>query len=107
MINWAVAFGTAFAAIPFNEMYVRFGAKWPFFAAGVLSSLATVLMPLAAEFDLYALLAFRFLQVCNSQRLHSFLGRFFCGRLRSGWRFVLQLGPLEAKRIISGCPYRI
>ncbi|KAI6197498.1 MFS domain-containing protein [Aphelenchoides besseyi] len=62
LINWAVALGTAISTLPFSEAYVRLGAKWPFLIAGLLSVFATALMPLAAEFHFYALLAFRFLQ---------------------------------------------
>lgn len=52
----------ACAALPFSELYIRFGAKWPFFFAGLLSVLATAMMPLMAELNFYALLAARFVQ---------------------------------------------
>ncbi|KAI6172488.1 Phosphatidylinositol transfer protein alpha isoform [Aphelenchoides besseyi] len=66
LINWAVALGTAISTLPFSEAYVRLGAKWPFLVAGLLSVFATALIPLAAEFHFYALLAFRLLQICKS-----------------------------------------
>ncbi|CAD5228241.1 unnamed protein product [Bursaphelenchus xylophilus] len=61
-INWAVGFGTIFATFPFSSLYNRYGAKWPFFTAGILSSMATAFMPQAAEFHLYAMLGLRFVQ---------------------------------------------
>lgn len=63
LINFAAAIGTAFAAVPFTELYARFGAKWPFFAAGILTAISTFLTPLAAELHFYAFLFVRFLQV--------------------------------------------
>lgn len=63
LINWAVGFGTILATFPFSALYNKFGAKWPFFAAGLLSSVATAFIPMAAVYHLYALLGLRFLQV--------------------------------------------
>ncbi|CAD5221041.1 unnamed protein product [Bursaphelenchus okinawaensis] len=61
-INWAVGFGTISATFPFSSFYNKYGAKWPFFTAGILSALATAFMPQAAEYHIYVLLALRFVQ---------------------------------------------
>ncbi|CAD5230183.1 unnamed protein product [Bursaphelenchus okinawaensis] len=60
--NWALAIGTALATVPFSEVYSRFGAKYPFFGACVLSALATVAIPFGAEAGFAWLLFLRFLQ---------------------------------------------
>uniref|UniRef100_A0A1I7UZL8 MFS domain-containing protein n=1 Tax=Caenorhabditis tropicalis TaxID=1561998 RepID=A0A1I7UZL8_9PELO len=40
-ILWAVALGTMIGTFPINVLYVKYGARIPFFAAGVLSALTT------------------------------------------------------------------
>ncbi|KAI6197541.1 hypothetical protein M3Y94_01236400 [Aphelenchoides besseyi] len=71
----------------FSEAYVRIGTKWPFFVAGMLSVFATALIPFAAEFHFYALLAFRFLQGI------SFAADFAAvGSLCSSWASLKQNG---------------
>ncbi|CAD5218565.1 unnamed protein product [Bursaphelenchus okinawaensis] len=62
VINAAVGVGTAFATIPFTEAYGRYGAKYPFLTAGLISALATGLMPVAAMTNIYFLLVLRFMQ---------------------------------------------
>ncbi|CAD5225060.1 unnamed protein product [Bursaphelenchus xylophilus] len=62
LINGAVGVGTALATIPFTEAYSRYGAKYPFLFAGILSAISTGLMPSAAQINIYLLLAMRFLQ---------------------------------------------
>ncbi|KAI6217521.1 MFS domain-containing protein [Aphelenchoides besseyi] len=87
LINLAVAIGAAIATLMFSEAYVRIGTKWPFFVAGMLSVFATALIPFAAEFHFYALLAFRFLQGI------SFAADFAAvGSLCSSWASLKQNG---------------
>lgn len=61
-INWAVGIGTALGTVPFSELYTRFGAKYPFLVAMLVSSLATFLFPWAAEWKFEAMLVLRFFQ---------------------------------------------
>ncbi|CAJ0607795.1 unnamed protein product [Cylicocyclus nassatus] len=61
-IIWAVPIGTLLGTFPVNYFYTRFGAKWPFLVAGILSAAATASIPVAAMFDLKVLLALRFVQ---------------------------------------------
>ncbi|CAD5230185.1 unnamed protein product [Bursaphelenchus okinawaensis] len=60
--NWALGLGTAIGTIPFSEVYSRYGAKYPFFGACILSALATALMPFGAESHFVWLLVLRVLQ---------------------------------------------
>lgn len=62
-INWAVGIGTAVGTIPFSEMFARFGARWPFLGALIVSSFATFVFPFMAEFSYVGMLVLRFLQV--------------------------------------------
>ncbi|EFP07168.1 hypothetical protein CRE_13523 [Caenorhabditis remanei] len=61
-ILWAVAFGTMLGTFPINVLYVRYGARIPFFSAGVLSALTTGLTPWAAGQKMWIFVALRFLQ---------------------------------------------
>ncbi|CAI2351814.1 unnamed protein product [Caenorhabditis sp. 36 PRJEB53466] len=61
-ILWAVAFGTMLGTFPINILYVRFGAKFPFFFAGVLSAITTGLTPWAASQSMSIFIILRFLQ---------------------------------------------
>ncbi|KAK6732712.1 hypothetical protein RB195_016837 [Necator americanus] len=61
-IIWAVAIGTIVGTFPVNYFYTKYGARWPFFVAGMMSAISTLLMPIAAYFDLKVLLFLRLLQ---------------------------------------------
>ncbi|CAI5450916.1 unnamed protein product [Caenorhabditis angaria] len=61
-IVWAVAIGTILGTGPINYSYVRYGARWPFFVAGVISAISTLLTPYGAYLGLPYLLVLRFLQ---------------------------------------------
>ncbi|KAK6732708.1 hypothetical protein RB195_016835 [Necator americanus] len=61
-IMWAVSIGTIIGTFPLNYFYTKYGARWPFFIAGVMSSVSTALIPKAAMFDLRVLLLLRFIQ---------------------------------------------
>ncbi|KAI6202291.1 MFS domain-containing protein [Aphelenchoides besseyi] len=62
LVNWAVSLGTILATVPFTEAYNRYGAKWPFFFAGIMSSIVTLLMPFGAQFSLLSMVVLRFVQ---------------------------------------------
>ncbi|TMS37031.1 hypothetical protein L596_004054 [Steinernema carpocapsae] len=62
MLLWAVALGTLIAAFPFNYLYQFYGAKYVFFAAGMLSAAATASIPTMAYISLNWFLFSRFLQ---------------------------------------------
>nr|ACI49089.1 hypothetical protein Cbre_JD11.013 [Caenorhabditis brenneri] len=61
-IMWAVAAGTIIGTFPVNFVFVRFGGRWTFFSAGIISVIATTLIPMAAQTSFYALLLARFCQ---------------------------------------------
>ncbi|CAJ0607793.1 unnamed protein product [Cylicocyclus nassatus] len=61
-ILWAVAIGTIAGTFPVNYFYTKYGARWPFFIAGMMSAISTALMPLAAFYHLYLLLFLRLVQ---------------------------------------------
>uniref|UniRef100_A0A8R1HPV6 MFS domain-containing protein n=1 Tax=Caenorhabditis japonica TaxID=281687 RepID=A0A8R1HPV6_CAEJA len=61
-IVWAVAVGTILGTGPINYSYVRYGARIPFFIAGIVSAIATILTPIGAYLGLPYLLALRFAQ---------------------------------------------
>ncbi|CCD71125.1 Major facilitator superfamily (MFS) profile domain-containing protein [Caenorhabditis elegans] len=61
-ILWAVAFGTMVGTFPINILYVKYGARIPFFSAGVLSAVTTGLTPWAAAQSMWIFVALRFLQ---------------------------------------------
>ncbi|CAJ0566285.1 unnamed protein product, partial [Mesorhabditis spiculigera] len=62
MIVWAVAAGTIIGTFPINWAYINYGARFPFFIAGILSVIATALIPFAASFSFHSLLGLRFIQ---------------------------------------------
>jgi MFS family permease len=64
MLLWAVAIGALVGTIPFNWLYDRYGARWVFFAAGLVSAAATGAIPFAASLGLYEFLLIRLIQVC-------------------------------------------
>ncbi|EYC30923.1 hypothetical protein Y032_0004g1851 [Ancylostoma ceylanicum] len=61
-IIWSLSIGTLLGTFPLNFLYTKYGARWPFFLAGIMSALSTILMPIAALFDLKLLLVLRFVQ---------------------------------------------
>ncbi|CAO4379729.1 unnamed protein product [Caenorhabditis nigoni] len=61
-IMWAVGAGTVLGTVPTNWLVVKFGAKWTFLVAGLISAASTALIPLAAKYDYYLLLFLRFVQ---------------------------------------------
>ncbi|PAV91419.1 hypothetical protein WR25_06400 [Diploscapter pachys] len=61
-IIWAVGVGTVVGTFPMNHFCVKYGARFPFLVAGLVSNLATGLLPLAAANSYYILLVVRFLQ---------------------------------------------
>uniref|UniRef100_A0AC34Q037 Major facilitator superfamily (MFS) profile domain-containing protein n=1 Tax=Panagrolaimus sp. JU765 TaxID=591449 RepID=A0AC34Q037_9BILA len=62
MLMWSVAIGTLIGTFPFNMLYTYFGAKYVFFIAGIISSISTILTPLAAGMGFGYFLGMRFLQ---------------------------------------------
>ncbi|CAI2354377.1 unnamed protein product [Caenorhabditis sp. 36 PRJEB53466] len=61
-IMWSVGAGTIVGTIPTNWLVVRYGAKWPFLVAGLVSLIATALIPFASKTSLIFLLVLRFFQ---------------------------------------------
>lgn len=59
---WAVAIGSLIATFPFSWLYGRFGARFVFFGAGILSAVATALIPLTAAMGIWPFTAMRLLQ---------------------------------------------
>ncbi|CCD71126.1 MFS domain-containing protein [Caenorhabditis elegans] len=82
-ILWAVAFGTMVGTFPINILYVKYGARIPFFSAGVLSAVTTGLTPWAAAQSMWIFVALRFLQV-----VRLFFLLFHVSYLKS-WRFCV------------------
>lgn len=62
IIMWAAAVGTLTAAWPFHWFYMNFGARSVFFFAGVVSTVSTAVMPLAAHAHFNFLVVARFFQ---------------------------------------------
>ncbi|GMT05545.1 hypothetical protein PENTCL1PPCAC_27719, partial [Pristionchus entomophagus] len=58
----AVAVGTFIGAIVFNWLHAKFGARWPFFSAGLVSAASTVAIPIMAEQSIQMLVIVRFVQ---------------------------------------------
>jgi ACS family sodium-dependent inorganic phosphate cotransporter-like MFS transporter 5 len=57
-LMWAVAIGSIIATFPFNVAYAHYGARVVFFSAGMMSAIATLLIPLCINFGLgYFLIA--------------------------------------------------
>ncbi|KAK5974371.1 Membrane transporter [Trichostrongylus colubriformis] len=61
-IIWAVAAGTIVGTFPINYLYIKFGARYPFLAAGIVSVISTFLIPITAKLGLPFLVFIRFLQ---------------------------------------------
>ncbi|CAP27467.2 Protein CBG07685 [Caenorhabditis briggsae] len=61
-IQWAAAIGTLAAAWPFHWFYQQYGARTVFFIAGAVSTVATVVMPLAHHTHFNFLVLARFFQ---------------------------------------------
>ncbi|CCD70903.3 Major facilitator superfamily (MFS) profile domain-containing protein [Caenorhabditis elegans] len=61
-IIWSVAAGTIIGTIPLNMMYVKYGARIPFLIAGLVSCIATALIPLSAQWNFFFLIFLRFVQ---------------------------------------------
>ncbi|CAJ0588335.1 unnamed protein product [Cylicocyclus nassatus] len=61
-IIWAVAIGTIIGTFPINYLYIKYGARYPFLVAGIMSTISTLLIPEAARLGIPVLLAVRFLQ---------------------------------------------
>nr|pir protein T22F3.11 [imported] - Caenorhabditis elegans [Caenorhabditis elegans] len=61
-ILWAVALGTMLGTVPINMLYVKYGARLPFFIAGLTSIISTALIPWAAGFNYWILILLRFCQ---------------------------------------------
>uniref|UniRef100_A0AC34RMG2 Major facilitator superfamily (MFS) profile domain-containing protein n=1 Tax=Panagrolaimus sp. JU765 TaxID=591449 RepID=A0AC34RMG2_9BILA len=62
MLMWAVAVGSIIGTFPFNSLYNHFGARYVFFTAGIVSAMATIMIPTAASWGFGYFLAFRFIQ---------------------------------------------
>ncbi|PAV62384.1 hypothetical protein WR25_26731 [Diploscapter pachys] len=60
--NWAMAVGTLVAAWPFHWFYQKYGARYVFFIAGMISTIATGALPLCADLGFWAMIATRFFQ---------------------------------------------
>ncbi|GMR29943.1 hypothetical protein PMAYCL1PPCAC_00138, partial [Pristionchus mayeri] len=58
----AVAVGTFIGAIVFNWLHAKFGARLPFFTAGLISAASTVAIPIMAEQSIEMLVVVRFIQ---------------------------------------------
>ncbi|GMR55750.1 hypothetical protein PMAYCL1PPCAC_25945, partial [Pristionchus mayeri] len=58
----AVAVGTFIGSIVFNWLHAKYGARWPFFAAVLISAASTVANPIMAEQSIVMLVAVRFVQ---------------------------------------------
>ncbi|KAK6009373.1 hypothetical protein OSTOST_25719, partial [Ostertagia ostertagi] len=58
----AVAIGALISVVPTSHAIATLGARYVFFAAGMLTTVSTALIPFAAHNSLYAFLLLRFLQ---------------------------------------------
>uniref|UniRef100_A0AC35F2V4 Uncharacterized protein n=1 Tax=Panagrolaimus sp. PS1159 TaxID=55785 RepID=A0AC35F2V4_9BILA len=63
-LMWAVAIGSIIATFPFNVAYAHYGARVVFFSAGMMSAIATLLIPLCINLGLGYFLVARVVQVC-------------------------------------------
>ena len=62
-LMWAVAIGSIAATFPFNVLYAHYGARMVFFAAGMMSAIATLLIPTCVKLGLWWFIAARVVQV--------------------------------------------
>uniref|UniRef100_A0AC34FUJ5 Major facilitator superfamily (MFS) profile domain-containing protein n=1 Tax=Panagrolaimus sp. ES5 TaxID=591445 RepID=A0AC34FUJ5_9BILA len=58
---WTAAIGSMIATFPFSYLYTQYGARYVFFIAGMISTISTLFVPLAANAGLYYFLVLRFL----------------------------------------------
>ncbi|KAI6222421.1 MFS domain-containing protein [Aphelenchoides fujianensis] len=58
---WSVGAGSLIGTFPFSFLYTKFGARYIFLAAGVISIVATALTPLAVSLGLWCFIGVRFL----------------------------------------------
>jgi MFS family permease len=61
----ASAFGTLIATLPFNWVYTKYGARFVFFGAGIVSIVSSVLVPASAKLGFTWLYIVRFVQVSD------------------------------------------
>lgn len=61
----ASAFGTLLATLPFNWVYTKYGARFVFFNAGIISIISSAIIPMCAKMGYEFLYAARFVQVSN------------------------------------------
>uniref|UniRef100_A0A914HEX0 Major facilitator superfamily (MFS) profile domain-containing protein n=1 Tax=Globodera rostochiensis TaxID=31243 RepID=A0A914HEX0_GLORO len=59
---YAVGLASMVSTFPFSALYTRYGARYVFFAAGVISTLATALLPMAAGHGMAAFMVIRVFQ---------------------------------------------
>ena len=59
---YAVGLASILSTFPFSALYTKFGARYVFLSAGVISTLATALVPMAAAQGMAAFLCIRVLQ---------------------------------------------
>ncbi|VDP12843.1 unnamed protein product [Onchocerca flexuosa] len=59
---WALGFGTFIGVWPFNFLYLQYGARYVFFAAGFISAFSTLVIPLTAYMGLAWFIVARILQ---------------------------------------------
>lgn len=62
LLVWAVAVGSIIGSPPFTYFTTKYGAKYVFFIAGILSIIGTVLTPMMMSFGLNYVLFMRILQ---------------------------------------------
>ncbi|GMT32497.1 hypothetical protein PFISCL1PPCAC_23794, partial [Pristionchus fissidentatus] len=58
----AVAVGTFIGAVVYNWLHAKYGARWPFFSAGLISAASTIAIPFMAEQSVEMLVVVRFIQ---------------------------------------------
>ncbi|CAD5227419.1 unnamed protein product [Bursaphelenchus xylophilus] len=61
-LMWALGFGSLVGTFPFTYFFSKFGTRYIFTGAGILSIVSTLAVPLAASYGLYAFMFVRFLQ---------------------------------------------
>uniref|UniRef100_F1L849 Transporter n=1 Tax=Ascaris suum TaxID=6253 RepID=F1L849_ASCSU len=62
ILMWAVGVGTLIAAWPFQILYETFGARYVFFTAGMMSTIATAVIPYLAQTSFNGFIVARFVQ---------------------------------------------
>ncbi|KAI6171506.1 Major Facilitator Superfamily protein [Aphelenchoides bicaudatus] len=80
ILIWAVSIGSILSTFPFNIFYSRFGARYVFLGAGLISMISTALLPLASMWGMAPFIVVRFLQGV------AFAANFACiGMVTSRW----------------------